>query len=160
MRSHLPQSAFGMILLTGLIAGALDGLAAVVDVYLSTGRGPTVVFQYIASAVVGAEAFSGGSSMVVLGLVFHLIIATGWTTLYFAAYPRFRFLRANKIVAGILYGLFVWLMMSQVVIPLTQLSPRPFDFLHALKAIAILMAMIGIPISLLTADFYSRKGKV
>src|SRR5262245_2700590 len=106
MRSHLPQHAFGMILLTGLIAGSLDGLSAVVDVYLSSGRGPAIIVQYIASAVFGKEAYAGGSGMVVVGLLFHLLIATGWTALFFLIYPKIKFLSTNRVLAGILYGLF------------------------------------------------------
>lgn len=157
MRSHLPQHAFGMILLTGLIAGSLDGLSAVVDVYLSSGRGPAIIFQYIASAVFGKDAYAGGSSMVVLGLLFHLMIATGWTALFFLIYPKVKFLSTNKVLAGILYGLFVWVMMNLVIVPATKIPDRPFDLFHAVKGALILVFMIGLPISLLANDFYTRK---
>jgi len=157
MKSQLPQTAFGMILLTGLIVGALDGLSAVVDVYLSSGKGPAIIFQYIASAVFGKEAYAGGSSMVALGLLFHLLIATGWTTLYFILYPRIKFLSTNKVVAGILYGLFVWVMMNLVIVPMTLIPARPFQWFGAIKGMVILMLMIGIPVALFAHDFYSRK---
>ena len=60
------------ILKTGLIAGTLDILAAIVILAKMNAVG---VLQYVASGVFGKEAFSGGTTMAIAGLIFHYIIA-------------------------------------------------------------------------------------
>jgi len=50
--------------------------------------------------------------------------------------------------------------MNRVVIPLSEIAQRPFNLKGALTGMAILMVAIGLPISLLTHRYYSRKGFV
>jgi hypothetical protein len=146
------------IILTGLLAGTCDITAACTQFYIKTGKSPILVGQYIASAVFGKEtAYSGDLSMIIVGFLFHYMVAFGWTILFFFAYPRISFLRGNKIVVGIAYGAFVWVMMSQVVVPMTMIGRGPFNFSNAAQAMAILMAAIGIPISLMANRYYSGK---
>ncbi|HWA34247.1 MAG TPA: hypothetical protein VG737_08970 [Cyclobacteriaceae bacterium] len=146
------------ILFAGLLAGTCDITAACIQFYLKTGKGPAVIGQYIASAVFGTEtAYSGDVSMIIIGFVFHYMVAFGWTILFFFAYPRLSFLRGNKIIVGIAYGAFVWLMMNQVVVPLTLIGRGPFNLVNAAQAMAILMACIGIPISLVANSYYRNK---
>src|SRR5262245_19481827 len=118
---------FSSILLTGLIAGTLDITGATIHFMLRGNSNPVRILEYIASGVFGKEAFSGNPMMAVAGLLFHYIIATSWTTLFYLAYPRVGFLRGNKFVVGAVYALFVWLMMNRVVIPLSSVSQGPFN---------------------------------
>ena len=153
-----PKKLSTAIILTGLLAGTCDITAACTQFYIKTGKSPILVGQYIASAVFGKEtAYSGDVSMIVIGFLFHYMVAFGWTILFFFAYPRMSFLRGNKIVVGIAYGAFVWVMMSQVVVPITLIGRGPFNFSNAAQAMAILMACIGIPISLMANRYYSSK---
>jgi hypothetical protein len=153
-----PKKLSTAILLAGLIAGTCDITAACTQFYIKTGKGPTVIGQYIASAVFGKEAaYSGDVSMIILGFLFHYMVAFGWTILFFFAYPRMSFLRGNKIIVGIAYGAFVWVMMNQVVVPMTLIGRGPFNVMNAAQAMAILMACIGIPISLVANAYYRSK---
>lgn len=71
----------------GLVAGSLDGLAAIIN-YLAVGRkDPLVIFHYIAGGVFGQSAISGNDVMVVCGEVFHCAIATTWAALFFLVVP-------------------------------------------------------------------------
>jgi hypothetical protein len=154
------KDLFKAILYTGLLAGFLDGVAAILNYMIGGGKNPISIFNYIASGVFGIKmAFSGGLLMAFLGLLFHFIIATGWTTLYFLAYPKLSFLAKNKFVSGVAYGLFVWVMMSQVVLPLSNVpvNPAPFDIYKAMVSIGILMVAIGLPISIRATKYYSGK---
>ena len=145
------------IILTGLLAGTLDAIAAIV-VYQAS---PAPLFKFIASGAFGAgKAFSGGDIMIVWGVFFHYFIALSWTLLFFLIYPTLPWLRKNKYIAGLLYGIFVWVMMNRVVIPLSEIPQRPFDLKGALIGMSILMVAIGLPISILTHRYYSRKGIV
>ncbi len=148
-------SPWKTIIFAGLLAGTLDALAAMV-VY---GAAPTGMFRFIASGAFGAgQAFSGGSIMVFWGILFHYFIAFTWTVLFFLTYPVFSFLRRNKYITAVLYGIFVWVMMNRVVLPLSQISQRPFNLNGALVGVAILVVAVGLPIVLLTHRYYSRKG--
>jgi hypothetical protein len=147
-----PANPLKAIALIGLVAGTLDIIAATVAAQLN----PITILQYIASAAFGREAFSGGLGMAFWGLFFHYLIAYSWTILYFLIYPKFAFLSRHPILSGLAYGIVVWIIMNRVVVPLSQINQRPFDLVNAMKGMAILMVMIGLPISWLTHRYYSR----
>ncbi|MEO8108584.1 MAG: hypothetical protein ABI594_01060 [Ginsengibacter sp.] len=107
------------ILFAGLLVGSLDILTAFVDYYIQSGKGPAGVLKFVASGVFGASAFSGGAIMIFWGLLFHYIIAFCFTIFFIWVYPRFSFLRKNIIITAVVYGLFVWLVMNRVVVPLS-----------------------------------------
>jgi len=116
-----------------------------------------VILPYIASAVFGKEAFTGGNLFVVYGLLFHYAIAFGWTILFFYLYPRIAFLRKNIFLTASLYGLFVWVMMNRVVVPMTTITQKGFDLKNAIIACLILIVAIGFPLSFFAKRFYRNK---
>ena len=146
------------ILSTGLLVGLLDGLAAILQYTINGGTKPASIFKYIASAVFGKEAFTGGTPMILLGVFFHLLIALLFTALFYLLFPRIPLMQQNPLLAGILYGIFVWLVMSQVVIPLSALTPPKFDIKKSLIAALILVVCIGIPVSYLANKYYRMQG--
>ncbi len=77
------------ILITGLVAGTFDGLAAIIHLSI-LGKDPIRVFNFIASGVFGKAAYTGGLSMILAGIAFHYIIATIWTFIYFMIYPKIK----------------------------------------------------------------------
>jgi len=150
--------AFPMILLAGLTAGTLDIVAACTQYYIKTGKGPGGVLRYIASAVFGKEAFAGGMTMAAWGLLFHYIIAFLFTLFFFWIYPKLNLGKWNKVVTGLVYGIFVWLVMNLVVVRLVM-GPHPIVLKNAAIAMAILMVCIGLPISLIIGSYYSKRNK-
>ena len=88
------------------------------------------------------------------GILFHMLIATAFATLFFFLLPVFRKLSGNKIVVGIVYGLLVWAIMNLLVVPLTRAPKLPFQIKSVIIGIVILITMVGIPISLIV---YTRK---
>lgn len=155
-----PKSLINAILMSGLLVGILDGLAAITHAFIARGTSPVRVFQYIASGVFGREAFSGDSSMAWIGLFFHLFIALCWTALFFLLYRSFGHFSIfqKKIVAGMIYGIIVWLGMQFIVVPLSSVSRAGgFNPLHASIGIMIHMFIIGVPISLLARRYFSDK---
>lgn len=148
-------SPWRTILVAGFLAGTLDAIAAII-VYQAN---PISMFKFIASGAFGAgRAFSAGSIMVFWGILFHYIIAYVWTVVFFFLYPTFSFMRKNKYIIGLAYGIVVWIVMNRVVIPLSEISQRPFNIRGALIGTSILMVAIGLPISILTNRYYARKG--
>ena len=149
--------AITAMLTTGLLVGVLDGIAAETLYFTSGGKDPLIVFQYIASGVFGRASFSGGMVLAACGLIFHLVIAFSWTSLFFLAYPRFPFLAKKRILAGVSYGLVIWLAMNLVVLPLSKVRRGSFDYLRALTGIVVLIVAVGVPVSHSAHKYYSKE---
>jgi hypothetical protein len=151
------KNLFTAILLTGLVAGVLDGFAAV-NSYMSSGKtDPGMVFKYIASGVFGKAAYTGGTGMIMWGVFFHFLISYGLTVFYFWLYPRVKWLGENKVTAGVLYGIFAWLVTTQLIVPLSKIQQPPFNIHKAITAMQILVLFIGLPVSLMTNKHYLYK---
>ena len=144
------------IVAAGILAGTLDGLAAIINYLLVGGKEPVRIFLFIASGVFGREAVAANMDLAWWGVFFHYFIAFCWTILYFAMYPRMKVLSKNKYLSGLGYGVFVWLAMNLVVVPLSNTPPIPFSITRVLVGGAILMLCIGLPIALLAQRCYSR----
>lgn len=67
--------------------------------------------------------------------------------LYFAVYPRVSLLGRNLFASGVVYGAFVWLAMTKIVVPMSNVRPLQHTLGEDLIAIAILMVCTGIPIA-------------
>ncbi len=144
------------IAVTGFIAGSLDILAAII-VYAVIQEKTTAenILRYIASAVFGNKAFTGGTGMIFAGLLFHYLVAYIFTAIYVLLYPRISFLRKQKLLSGIAYGILVWFIMNVIVVPTAFSKPYSFTSFESLfTAMIILILMIGIPIAFLTGYFY------
>ena len=148
--------AFLAILLAWLTAGTLDITAACTQYYIKTGKGPGGVLRYVASAVFGKEAFAGGTTMSAWGLLFHYMIALLFTLFFFWIYPLLNLGKWNKVITGLLYGIFVWLVMNLVVVRIAM-GARPIVLKNAAIAMGILMVCIGLPISLIIGRYYQKK---
>lgn len=137
------------LFLTALLAGTLDGLAAVIMYCAKTGKDPMNVFRYIASGVFGSDAFAGGTTMAIWGIVFHFIIALGWTVLFFVVASRTSVLTKHWPLSGVVYGVVVWLAMSQIVVPLSRVpaSTGSADWSGMIRAALILIVCVGLPIA-------------
>jgi hypothetical protein len=151
-----PEAA-AAIVWTACIAGTLDIAAAVINYLLGGGKTPVKIFQFIASGIFGKKAFSDGLWMPVLGFIFHYLIAFAWTFLFFMLYGPIRTQLKNAIATGLVYGLFIWLIMNQVVLPLSATPKMPFNIVQAVISALILMFMVGLPVSILADKYYAAK---
>ena len=134
-----------LMLLTGLFAGSLDAMAAVL-LYLARGnKDPRMLFRYIASAAYGKRAFAPGEFMVLMGLLFHFLIAMSWVAIYFYLSGNIPWLNLHPLPAAIGYGIFVWIIMNLVVVRFSRAAPRPFSWLFAVINVVILIVTIGLP---------------
>lgn len=146
------------IIQAGLLVGTLDILAALIYFFVKTGnKNVFIILRYIASALFGKEAFSGGSMMIVTGLLLHYIIAFAFTILFFLVFPKATIFSKNKILTGIMYGIFIWAVMNLVVVPSSKIPNRPLEFSSAIINLAILVVCIGIPLSFMANSFYRNK---
>lgn len=153
------STAGSTIVRAGLLSGLLDAIAAsVMFMITSGGKSPELVWRYVASAVLKADAYSGGKVVILWGLLFHFMIAFIWTCLYFVAYPYIKFLHRNSIVSGLLYGIVIWIGMNFVVVPISFAKKGSFDLIKALPGIIVLMVCVGLPIAIIVGRYYKRRG--
>lgn len=144
---------------TGLLAGTLDALGASAHFFLRTGKSPAGVWRYVASALLGPTALAGGSAMILTGIAMHYAIALGWTALFFLAAPRIGALRGSPWISGPCYGLFVWLMMTRVIVPLTLIGPpKTFNAVQAAIGALIIVLCVGTPIAVGAARTFAQTG--
>ena len=149
------NSAAKAIVSAWLLAGTLDITAAIIQTYIMGGK-PVMMFRYIARGLVGGSA-GLYDIMPVMGLILHYLIAFIFTIIFFYLCPRISILRKDKIVAGLLYGVFVWFVMNWIIVPLSFIRHFPSRIGPALLAMVILMVCIGLPISIIINNYYSRK---
>jgi uncharacterized membrane protein YagU involved in acid resistance len=140
------------ILAGGLAAGVLDIVAACA-LAGSRGTPPLRVLQHIASGLLGPAAFQGGTATAALGLLLHFVIATGAAAVFVVAARSWPALTRRVVLVGAAYGVVVWAVMNQVVVPLSRVVRRaqPQPLSGMLTMIAIHMVCVGIPIALAAA---------
>lgn len=143
------------IITAWLLAGTIDITAASVYFPLVGKFKLIMLYQGIASGVLGARAFTGGFGTAVLGLALHYLIALIWTTFFFLLFPRVGFLSKNRIVTAAAYGIFVSCVMTFVVLPLSNVHHFPIIAVHFLISTVILMFTIGLPITTIVGRYHS-----
>lgn len=150
--SQEQPKAYKVILMAGLIAGALDITAASVNSTLR-GRGPIWVLQSVASGVLGADSYNGGLASAALGLALHFLIATGAAAVYYAASRRLKLLVNRAIVCGLIYGVAVYLFMNLIVLPITFGRITPYPLAAIITGLVIHMLCVGLPIALVVRHY-------
>jgi hypothetical protein len=150
-----PKSQFVTVLQTCLLTGTLDALAAILISYKIP---PEVIFSFIASGWFGKQAMSGGTSMVLWGLILHYLIAAIFSVTMFLLYPNMIRVIRNKYLAGIIYGLAIWVIMNFVVLPFSN-TPKSHGHLGPvalIKGITALVIGVGILVALMADNFYKK----
>ena len=115
------------------------------------------IVRGIASGVFRKQAMTGGTEMLFYGVLFHYFIALCFTIFYFIIFPYIPFFRKQKIIGGLLYGAFVWIIMNLIVLNIV-FPGRPTPAVSsALIGASILMVMIGLPLSYFANKYYKSK---
>ena len=144
------RPAWATVLTAGLIAGALDILAAFV-VYGRLGATPVGILKSVARGLVGARATTGGLDIAALGLVLHFFIACGAAAVYYAASRQWPALNRRPVVSGVVYGVVVWLVMNYVVVPLSAIGRFPTFTTVTAIIIVVHMVCVGLPIAMVVS---------
>jgi len=149
------RSTITTILLACLVAGTLDIAYAIITWGPVFGKLSAIhLLQGIAGTLIGKSAFTGGSCTALVGLLMHYCISLAWCSLYFLLFPYIPALARNRWISGIIYGLFVWLMMTIVVVPLVTGRAYHFDTVPLMKSIAPMLLLFGPAIALIINRHY------
>jgi hypothetical protein len=123
------KPGFDRLVLAGVVTSLVDGAFSGVLAAFFYGSSVTRLFQGVASTLVGARAFEGGWATAALGMLMHVGVAFGWSTILFLGARGLPSLRQRLSTwpgvmgVAVCYGPFIWLVMSLVVIPV--LTGRP-----------------------------------
>jgi hypothetical protein len=112
------------LLRAGVLTGISDGLFSSILVTVFYGSTLVRLWQGVASTLLGRSAFEGGMPVALLGLLMHFCVAFTWSALFVFIVMRLGWVQRlvaspyGIIKVAALYGPFVWLVMSLVVIPI------------------------------------------
>ncbi len=118
---HRPP--WSRLFLAGIATAIADGLFSSVLSRFFYGSTVTRLWQGVASVLLGKSAMDGGMRTALIGLAMHICVAFFWSAVFFALYTSSQWVRNAGLKIAVLYGPFVWLVMSLIVIPL--LAKRP-----------------------------------
>lgn len=148
--SHAAHFRLPWVLLAGLTIGTLD--LAFASVYWAMHDvPPSRILQVIAGWVLGREAaLSGGWATVLLGAALHYYLMTAMAAGYTLASRRVPALLQQPLRHGALYGVLLYVLMFEVLLPLFSAShpvkPPRLDWQVA--CVIAYIVLVGIPCAL------------
>lgn len=114
-------------LLTAISDGLFASVLSVAFFHSTLAR----LWQGVASTLLGKAAFDGGTRTALIGVLMHFGVALGWSTVFLLLYNssavirRVAASRYGVLKIASIYGPFIWLFMSLIVIPLLLHRPTP-----------------------------------
>jgi hypothetical protein len=123
------RGTLSRLMRAGLLTAIVDGLFSSVLSAFFYGSTVTRLFQGVAATLLGSSAFEGGISTALIGVAMHVGVAFGWTAVFLFLVMRLDWVRNllrrpyGVLAVASIYGPFIWMVMSLVVIP--QLVQRP-----------------------------------
>lgn len=150
--------AYRTILWIGLVAGTLD-IAENLILNLFRQITPTMVFQYIASGLLGMRAFQAGWASVALGVGLHYFIALTWTVVFYLASRTLTVMLRRPVVSGLVYGGIAYGFINWVVLPWSGVphAAKPMSVASRISGVLALLFCIGLTISLLTRKYLATE---
>jgi len=139
------------ILYGGLIAGVLDGLDAFIFYNLAYGVPVALLFQHIASGLLGKKSFDMGAATVALGVFLQLFIAVGAAAFYWLISSFVVDLLRRPYIYGPLFGLGLFYFMQHVVLPVSRVHQRttPMSAGELIDQLLSHALLVGLPIALM-----------
>lgn len=139
------------IVIATLIAGTLDILSAFVFAGMA-GMKPLAVLRFVASGPFGA---SPGASLAwaATGLAVHFAIMACMAGAYMVAARNIPALLRHPILAGLAYGLVLWLVMYWIVLPMRFGMPLPSTAWAVANQLFSHCLLTGIPIALVAGRY-------
>ena len=139
---------FLAVLAGGGIAATIDIVYACISNFGRYGKSAEWVCQSVATGWLGMAAFDGGTTTAALGLASHYAILFVAAFIYLRASERLPVLRAQAIACGALYGVWIYLFMNFVVLPLSAFPFHPqYPLMKLVEGFASHALFVGVPIA-------------
>jgi hypothetical protein len=145
------RNPLSRLLRAGLLTGITDGLFASVLSIFFYGSTATRLFQGVASTLLGKEALDGGTSTALIGVLMHFGVAFGWSAVFLLLVMRSAWIRRvlssryGVVKVAAVYGPFIWMVMSLIVIPLLLHRPPTINVRWWIQLIGH-FPFVGLPI--------------
>jgi hypothetical protein len=143
----MPAQGLRRVMLTAVAAGLVAGATNLVAAAAIFGGTMTHGFQMIASGLLGEQAFSQGLTAATLGALLHFAISIAAAALYLWTADRHPALARHWLVGGFLFGVLVYLVMSLVVVPLSNAANPDLSLSMIAKELVAHTVMFGVPIA-------------
>lgn len=144
------------IVVATLIAGTLDILSAFVFAGMA-GMKPLAVLRFVASGPFGPSP-SPTLGWAAIGLAVHFTIMACMAAVYMLAAGRIPALLRHPVLAGIAYGLLLWLVMYWIVLPQRFGMPVPNTLWAIANQLFSHCIPTGIPIALVAKRYLAAPG--
>ena len=140
----------------GLAVAVLDAADALVAYKLAFGMSPRVIYQFVASGLLGPSAYAGGAATALLGLAFHVLIAFTAAAVFVLGSERLPQLRRDAVGWGLAFGVGVFVVMNVGVIPLSRIPTSVPSLPLLLNGVLGHAVFVGLPIALAARRFLGR----
>lgn len=113
----------------GLVTGVTDGIFSSALAAFVYGSTVTRLWQGVASVLLGAAAFDGGTRTAAIGLLMHFAVAFTWSAVFLLLVLSSSWLRGvlasppGVIGAAVVFGPLIWIVMSLAIIPMFTHRP-------------------------------------
>ncbi|HEX7116822.1 MAG TPA: hypothetical protein VF193_16970 [Steroidobacter sp.] len=145
------QPLWRTVLWGTLLAGTLDISAAIITWMLRDVPAMRVL-QGVAAGLLGRAARDGGWATASLGLALHYLIMSVIVATFFFASRRMPKLLQRWLLAGIAYGVAVYIVMTFIVVPLSAFPGNPIPrWPEIVQGVIVHMICVGIPIAWVTS---------
>jgi hypothetical protein len=130
----MTRSPLSRLIRAWLLTSVVDAIFSSVLVGVFYGSTVARLWQGVAATVLGPSAFEGGTRTVAIGLLMHVCVAFAWSAVFLALFERSAAVRRlvrsphGVLKAAALYGPFIWLVMSFIVIPLLVHRPPSITY--------------------------------
>ena len=148
-----PRARSGVV--PAIIAGGLTGatcdfIAAMLIYHLPA----LTVGKAVARGWFGREkAMAGGLDVSIIGIVSHYSILLVAAAIFVFTSLRFPLLRRRAVLAGIFFGLCIYVVMHSVILPLSAAGPGNPKGIQLVEELMGHMFVIGLPIALWARKF-------
>ncbi len=157
---QLKNNKLLIIVWLGLLTGSLD---AILSIILSYPPNLGQSYRYIASGFFGTAAFTA-NHMVFWGVLFHYLIATAFSAVFFLFYPNIKRAINKKYILALVFGMIIWIISTFVILPLSNVPdikgvpkyPSQINPVAAIISFAGLSLCLGLPISLIANKYYRK----
>jgi hypothetical protein len=121
--NHVGRAGWAMVVTGGLAIAAADLIYCVLF-WSTRGVSPMRILQGVAAGALGPPSFHGGIATALLGASIQWLIGACYVLAYAIAARRVTLLRLHPRRYGIAYGMLLYLVMNNIVVPLSS-APQP-----------------------------------
>ena len=153
----MPRGFWSALGLATSIAGTVDILWAFLMAGMG-GTGPVQVLRFVASGPFGNAALSGGEGWAAIGLLVHFSIMAVMVGAYLTVARRAPALLRHPVMAGLAYGVLLWLVMYWAVMPLRwPNNPLPHTLTEITAGLFSHCVLVGLPIAMIASRTFGTK---